>query len=222
MATVRNASLEGFCKITSMRRGSRVDLETPSTWPLVEAQHTPPPIELSPQVMQSMWARLLCPNGQASERSGSPRSLRQRSCPRPNGRRSPDATRRDRSAFLLEIDETPKPQPLQGVRKWTELAVVQTTSLPSRSTSRTPFSGDQARDGSHGDHHPLRRVSRSATVLRRLSRSAGVYGLLRASVSATRGAIFRLTIHACLPTCRPRVNPYCSNSSTVALNRNRS
>ncbi len=45
------------------------------------------------------------------------------------------------------------PNLLQGVRKWTELAVVQTTSLPSRSTSRTPFSGDQARDGSHGDHH---------------------------------------------------------------------
>ena len=35
------------------------------------------------------------------------------------------------------------------------------------------------------------------------------------------GSISRLTIHACLPTCRPLVNPYCSNSSAVALNRNR-
>jgi len=30
-----------------------------------------------------------------------------------------------------------------------------------------------------------------------------------------------LTIHACLPTCRPRENPYCSKSSTVVLNRKR-
>ena len=35
------------------------------------------------------------------------------------------------------------------------------------------------------------------------------------------GAISRLTIHACLPTCRTRANPYCSNSSTLALNRKR-
>lgn len=35
------------------------------------------------------------------------------------------------------------------------------------------------------------------------------------------GWISRLTIQACLPTCRPRANPYCSNSSTVPLNRNR-
>ena len=35
------------------------------------------------------------------------------------------------------------------------------------------------------------------------------------------GSISRLRIHACLPTCRPLVNPYCSNSSAVALNRNR-
>ena len=28
-------------------------------------------------------------------------------------------------------------------------------------------------------------------------------------------------IQACLPTCRTLANPYCSNSSTVALNRNR-
>ena len=35
------------------------------------------------------------------------------------------------------------------------------------------------------------------------------------------GSISRLTIHACLPTCRPLVNPNCSNSSAVALNRNR-
>ena len=49
----------------------------------------------------------------------------------------------------------------------------------------------------------------------------GVRGLLRASVRYA-AAISRLMIHACLPTCRPRVNPYCSNSSTVALNRNRS
>ncbi len=35
------------------------------------------------------------------------------------------------------------------------------------------------------------------------------------------GSISRLTIHACLPTCRPLVNPDCSNSSAVALNRNR-
>jgi hypothetical protein len=34
-------------------------------------------------------------------------------------------------------------------------------------------------------------------------------------------SISRLTIHACLPTCLPLVNPYCSNSSAVALNRNR-
>ena len=30
-----------------------------------------------------------------------------------------------------------------------------------------------------------------------------------------------LTIQACLPTCRPRLNPYRSKSSTVALNRKR-
>src|SRR5690242_3552186 len=45
-------------------------------------------------------------------------------------------------------------------------------------------------------------------------------GLLRAP-GAQAGSTTLLTIHACLPTCRPRANPYCSNSSTVALNRNR-
>ena len=44
----------------------------------------------------------------------------------------------------------------------------------------------------------------------------------QAFVRVLRAGISRLMIHACLPTCRPRVNPYCSNSSTVALNRNRS
>ena len=41
--------------------------------------------------------------------------------------------------------------------------------------------------------------------------------LLLAACLGTRyaGAISRLMILACLPTCRPRVNPYCSNSSTV-------
>jgi hypothetical protein len=31
----------------------------------------------------------------------------------------------------------------------------------------------------------------------------------------------QLTIHACLPICRSRENPYCSKSSTVTLNRKR-
>ena len=35
------------------------------------------------------------------------------------------------------------------------------------------------------------------------------------------GSITLLTIHACLPTWRTRVKPFCSKSSTVALNRKR-
>ena len=54
------------------------------------------------------------------------------------------------------------------------------------------------------DDHPLGEVSRSETMLRLLSRSLGVSA--RLGVHYT-GAISRLTIHACLPTCRPRVNP---------------
>lgn len=38
---------------------------------------------------------------------------------------------------------------------------------------------------------------------------------------AHTGSTTLLTIHACLPTCRPRANPNCSRSSTVALNRKR-
>ena len=62
---------------------------------------------------------------------------------------------------------------------------------------------------------------RDARVRRRLRgrRSRWLAACLSTRYAA---AISRLMIHACLPTCRPRVNPYCSNSSTVALNRNRS
>ena len=43
----------------------------------------------------------------------------------------------------------------------------------------------------------------------------------RPAANAHTGSTTLLSIHACLPTCWPRVNPHCSKSSTVALNRKR-
>ena len=55
----------------------------------------------------------------------------------------------------------------------------------------------------------------------RLGRAAPAVPAGSSFLTYPAGSISRLTIQACLPTCRPLVNPYCSKSSAVALNRNR-
>jgi len=111
---------------------------------------------------------------------------------------SETAVRASRSA---PRSEEPRPTP---IRRRSRLS-----SNPGAARGRRPV--DQARNcppapsctNSASSPVPLRKCSRREYRLR------------------YAGSITRLTIQACLPTCRTLANPYCSNSSAVALNRNR-
>lgn len=61
---------------------------------------------------------------------------------------------------------------------------------------------------------PLRKRSQSTTCGHDRS-------VCRQCLGAQSGSTTLLRIHACLPTGRPRRKPYCSKSSTVALNKKR-
>ena len=106
--------------------------------------------------------------------------------------------------------ERPVPHGLNGDRS--------KRSRPPIAPSRGTETGDPLRDG------PLDRPYRRVGVV--IVARTGVVGWRRSTPAvlesdAYAGSTVLLTIHACLPTWRPRVKPYCSNSSTVALNRNR-
>lgn len=81
---------------------------------------------------------------------------------------------------------------------------------PASAKDRVAGSGFGVRAGVN---HSLRGYERAKSGI---GKSTG--GGLAAN--AHTGSTTLLTIHACLPTRRPGVNPYCSKSSTVALNRN--
>jgi hypothetical protein len=76
-------------------------------------------------------------------------------------------------------------------------------------------------DGSpHSTEHTVDYTVGGCRVLAKMRRRVS-RGLALVGAGAQTGSTCLLTIHACLPTCRFRANPYCSNSSTVALNRKR-
>ena len=115
---------------------------------------------------------------------------------------------------------------LSSSRRAHSAAASSTSATAVRRSRRSGVIPERTRAG----HGYLSGNSDSTT--QRLTVSACVRGVSFCSVSLQclfprlvrdryAGSISRLRIHACLPTCRPLVNPYRSNSSAVALNRNR-